>query len=307
MQKKIWHRIIIAGIIAFFLSLFFSINLLSNIQFKLSDGFYGGKTAREDIIIIAIDDKSLQEIGRWPWDRDDFADMINQLEDAKVVGIDVAFFEESYPDEDKALVEAVKQAGNVVLPVEYTSYKRSGNDLIGDEILKPIDGIEENALGLGYINVITDKDGVSRAVNLNIKGDYDSFAAEIYKHYTGEDFPRKESRLLVNFVGKPFSFQHYSFSDVWENEDDFEDKLVLIGATSPDLHDEAFVPTSSGKAMPGVEIHANTLQTMLERDYLNNQSILSGIIFIILSCIIAVLVAYFFNAGTGHSVNMFSP
>ncbi|MBI2103865.1 adenylate/guanylate cyclase domain-containing protein [Candidatus Woesebacteria bacterium] len=48
----------------------------------------------------------------------------------------------------------------------------------------------------------------------------------------------------------------------------FTDKIVLIGATAPDLHDEQITPVSNGVAMSGVEIHANVIQTILEGRYL---------------------------------------
>lgn len=270
-QGSLFVIIFIASILFSFLYL---AGLFSNLQQGLSTGLYGGLTPRQDIAIIAIDDKSLQEIGRWPWDRAVFADLIKKLYKAKVVGIDVAFFEYSNNESDAALVDAVKQAGNVIIPVEYTSYSKEEGQVVGKGTLFPIKGLDKAALGLGYINILTDSDGMSRAVNLNVKGDYDSFAKAVYKKYTSKDYKVDSSRFLINFVGAPGSFVTYSFSDVLSgkvNVSKFKDKLVFIGATAPDLHDSYFVPTSSGKAMPGVEIHANTLQTMLENKELHNE------------------------------------
>ena len=43
-----------------------------------------------------------------------------------------------------------------------------------------------------------------------------------------------------------------------------KDKIVLIGVTAPDLHDEAVTPLSHGKGMPGVEIQANIVNMLLK-------------------------------------------
>ena len=293
--KHLKKGILISFAVSFILSSFFIIGLFSNIQISLSDNFYGGKTANDNIVVIAIDDKSLQEIGRWPWNRNEFANAIRLLKDSSVVAIDVAFFEKS--ENDKEIIDAVRSSGNVILPVEYTSYIEENGSIIGKDILLPINGLRENT-SLGYINIISDKDGVSRAVNMDIKGEYDSFAELIYEKYTDNKFKLKSQRLLVNFVGRPGSFTTYSFTDVVNGRidaADFRDKIILIGATSPDMHDDYFVPTSNGKAMPGVEIHANTLQTMINEDFLYLEDDLILILTIFISSIITLFLIYRFS------------
>ncbi|MBW3011087.1 adenylate/guanylate cyclase domain-containing protein, partial [Candidatus Woesearchaeota archaeon] len=283
----------IALICAVIFSLLFSVGFLSNIQLKLSDSLYGGKSPLDSIVIVAIDDKSLQELGRWPWDRDRFAEVVDFLSGAKVVGIDVAFFERSEEEKDKLFGEAIKNAGNVVVPVEYTKFEVVDGKVIGKDILMPIKDINTEPAGLGYVNIITDNDGISRSVNMDISEEYDNFAYVVYQLYWKKEI-EKANRFLINFVGPPGSFQKYSFTDLVNERVDrslFEDKLVLIGATAPDLHDESFVPTSAGKAMPGVEVHANTIQTMILKDFLQQQSFWSVILFIFISALLtAVLI-----------------
>ena len=305
-MQKLTKNIVIALLITVMLSFLFSIGLFSNLQTSLSDSFYGGLFPREDIIIIAIDDNSLQEIGRWPWDRENFAEIIPLLNQSAVLGIDVAFFEKSNEKSDNKLIKAAASAENIVLPVEYTSYRIQNNEIVGGEMLFPIEGLE--GADAGYINIITDKDGVSRALNLDVKGRYDSFAAVIYKKYTGKEFKFKEKRFLVNFVGIPGSFQTHSFVDVLKGNVDtsqFKDKIVLMGATSPDLHDDAFTPTSAGKAMPGVEIHANTLQTMLDENFLAKESKLLVIISMFIAAAIALLLLLFLNTWIASLIIFF--
>ena len=93
MRKQIKAVIGISIACAIVLSFLFYIGYFSNINLKLTDSLYGGKPALNSIVIAAIDDKSLQEIGRWPWDREVFAEVIDHLSESKTIGIDVAFFE----------------------------------------------------------------------------------------------------------------------------------------------------------------------------------------------------------------------
>lgn len=55
--------------------------------------------APNDIIIIAIDEYSLSEIGRWPWPREVHARLINRLATEKpaAIGFDVIFSEADPP------------------------------------------------------------------------------------------------------------------------------------------------------------------------------------------------------------------
>ena len=55
----------------------------------------------ERIVILDIDEKSLQEIGRWPWPRDTMARLVNKLFDqyqVGIVGFDVVFADRYPPD-----------------------------------------------------------------------------------------------------------------------------------------------------------------------------------------------------------------
>ncbi len=256
---------LIAVVAALLLSTLFSIGFYSHIQIKLSDFLYGGGTASDNIVIVAIDDISIQEIGRWPWGRGNFTDLILNLDEAKVIGLDVAFFEASDTETDMRLAEIIRSVGNVVMPAEYTHFEQDGNNIIGEGLVTPLPELVGAAAGLGYINVITDKDGITRAANFDVKSEFNPFAEEIINQYFHKRFDKK-SRMLINFVGNPGSYTRYSFSDVMRGKfsrEEFKDKIVLVGSTAANLHDDYFVPTSYGKAMPGVEIHANIIQQIL--------------------------------------------
>jgi len=252
---------------ALFLFLLFLVGFFSNINTVLTDNLYGGKSASPQIVIIGIDDSSLQEIGRWPWDRTIYSGVLEQLSESKVIGIDISFFEKSNLESDLNFGQAIKESGNVVLNMEFT------DDL--ENPLLPISEIKDSAKDIGYINIPKDKDGVNRRLVLNINSKYKSFSEVIYKEFTNKEFNYSKNNFYINYVGPPESFRTYSFSDVYFKripKEEFKDKIVLIGAVASDFHDTHAVPTSNGDAMPGVEVHANAIQTMLLENHLEKQN-----------------------------------
>jgi len=287
MLSKNLRGLYIGLIVALILSTLFTIGFFETWQRFFSDVLYQEKQPLENVVIIAIDDNSLQEIGRWPWQREIFVDLFSRFDNAAVVGVDIGFFEDYDKDIDEQLGDTIKNSKTkFILPVEYTKFEQGK----GIELLRTISPIKEGAYSIGFINVFTDSDGITRKIPLRIEGNesYNSFALEIYKAFLNRDLKYEEKNLLINFIGKPNSFETVSIADFINNKTiiDLKNKIVLIGATSPDLHDDYFVPTSYGKAMPGVEVHANALQTMITKSFLFEQSKTSVIIVIFVLCII---------------------
>ncbi len=290
MKRPILPFLLIALGVSIVLVLMLSGGVLALWQHRIGDALYGGGQPLKNIIIIAIDDKSLQEIGRWPWSRVQYVELMKHLGDARLVGYDVSFFEASNPIEDRMLGKALRDAGNVVIPVETVSFATEDGKLVGKEWLKPIPALAN--ITTGVINVFTDADGVSRAIPVSV-GTERSLSFVLAEQFVGRPVTFPEQRMLVNFIGRPFSYATYSFTDIIHDRippETFKDAIILIGATAPDLHDDYLVPTSGGRRMPGVEIHAHALQTILTRQFLFRQSFLTiTIVIFILSLITGLL------------------
>src|SRR5699024_4150684 len=110
-----------------------------------------------DIVIVAIDDNSIQELGIWPWRRARHAEVLQQLRSARAVALDLLLSEQNpaWPADDFILAEAIRQHGRVVLPV-----------VIGETqnpITRPLPVLARAAAGLGYIDIHADSDGVVRS------------------------------------------------------------------------------------------------------------------------------------------------
>ena len=82
----------------------------------------------EEFIVVAIDDESLEKINqRWPWSRSLFGTVLDTLsrQQPKVILYDATFTGASpNPKEDEVLAEAIRKAGNVVLPSSFNDRGR---------------------------------------------------------------------------------------------------------------------------------------------------------------------------------------
>ena len=82
--------------------------------------------ASGDIVFVSIDDRSLGEVGRWPWPRRYHAQLTDKLTKAgaKRIFFDVIFENRSSPADDAVFAKAIERSGRVTLPVRL----RSGPD-----------------------------------------------------------------------------------------------------------------------------------------------------------------------------------
>ncbi|MDP2167434.1 MAG: CHASE2 domain-containing protein [Thermodesulfovibrionales bacterium] len=195
------------------------IEFLSGIDLKLKDARLKLREEvkpDERVVIAAIDSKSVNELGRWPWDREVMAGLINGLNvyGAKTIALDMIFAEPSNSRSDMALSDAMRQSGNVIAGYYFRHEEESQvswPELIEPskiKILKMHDGVEEVPIvaypevetnippismaadSSGYFNIIPDKDGLIRAANLLLlyNGEvYPSLPLQALRHYLGNE------------------------------------------------------------------------------------------------------------------------
>ncbi|MCS7215334.1 MAG: adenylate/guanylate cyclase domain-containing protein [Thermodesulfovibrio sp.] len=156
------------------------------IDMKVYDLFFnirGQETPPQNIVIAAIDEASIEKLGRWPWSRDILANLIDKLSefDASVIALDIILSE--IEKNDKVLADSMNRAGNVVLPVVFFYNKVSPeNPLIASSAFNVLNSqsfekyfpisakdllasekiFNENAAAVGHINAFPDKDGTIR-------------------------------------------------------------------------------------------------------------------------------------------------
>jgi adenylate cyclase len=287
LKNKLAKTLFVLLIISAVVSLLMVAGFLGTWETRISDAFYSPTNTLDDIVIVAIDDDSLEELGLLPWPRGYYAKVIDQLSQSSVIGIDIIFDLETNAENDTALADSIKN-GNVVLGMEYTSFTFINDQLYGESLLKPnaVLGTLGSEFETGFVNLYQDSDGVVRSFTPHITGieDHDHFSTVIVEEFTGITPEFDRPRMLINFFAEPGGYNYISFSDVYYNRTNpayFDGKIVLIGVTSPIEHDDYTVPISN-QDMPGVEIHANLVQSILTKDYIYYQDDISaiGIIFL---------------------------
>jgi adenylate cyclase len=245
--------------------------------------FRGARPPTAPIVIVSIDESTFAEIPeQWPFPRAMHAKLIDAIAAGKplAIGVDLLFDLPSFRGtaDDAALGAAVARAGNVVLAAApstdegvYTAlpfaYTRATPNL-------PLPAIRRGAAAVGAIDTPLDVDSRARRVPYQTWTEavtLPAFDVALYRVATAaglraEPLPSGET-TLINFAGPPRTFRWVSYHQVvsrTEQPETFRDKIVLIGPTSEVLHDLFATPFTRGAdLMPGVEIHANALQTYL--------------------------------------------
>jgi len=138
-------------------------------------------TVSEDIIIVELDEKSIEMNGQWPWSRDKIGDLIWQLREqgAGIILLPILFSEDDRAGQDMALAQALVGNGVVIGQVGTTQTNKNavprGVAKIGDPLpwlfqwpgmLGPIELLGLNADGVGVLNIAPEIDGVTRRVPL---------------------------------------------------------------------------------------------------------------------------------------------
>ena len=256
----------------------FSLGLFSGLENFFEDLLFSAKPVNSDIVILAIDDDSISRIGQWPWPRAVFAEAFSKLnkKPPRAVGLDVIFSEPSRVggSDDGALSEVLKNISYpVVMPIEASPLTIGKNgEATAVKTVSPIDIIKNNpTVTLGHVNLITDKDGVVRRFPLSFinQPDSDKFLAFSYEILKQSAVPVVDGQSLsaisrIAYSSPPGSIKRIPFWRALSDEAvDLENKIVLIGATAPDLHDEQLTPFSRGTAMAGVEIQANIANMLI--------------------------------------------
>ncbi len=121
--------------------------------------------------------------------------------------------------------------------------------------------------------------------------------------------------FAINYFGGPGTFVEYTFDTVvddstilLESEDEdfqtnsfsdpffgllsqgvFKDKIVLVGATMPELHDFHATPFATSGNMPGFETHANAIQTVLSGNYMRYAQIWVNLLLLVIAALVIVI------------------
>lgn len=238
------------------------------------------------VVIVAIDAKSLDEVGRFPWPRSVHAQLIDRLtaDGVRGIGMDVTMSTPSNdPNNDQLVAAAMHRNGKVVLPA-FAEAVNLGGPL--QEAL-PAPAIAQSVAALGQVDVAKDSDERVRGAYLKAglgSAYWPSLALALLQlgHAAPATLPglhdplhndaspylwMRDNYVLLRYAGPRGTFGSLSYADVLNNRVPaslLKDRWVLVGATAEGLGDILQTPQSP---MPGVEYQANVLES-LERGLL---------------------------------------
>lgn len=245
-------------------------NLLAPLNQLATDFLYHPAPANPNIAIIAIDSKSLDEIGTYPWPRAVYAALLDRLqaEPPRLVAFDLVFPQPS-PD-DAAFASAMQKNGSVLLAasgVPAAAYPSETDSLpTYDVIILPDETLRAAAVAIGHRTVEPDTDGIVRRIATAIRANDINYAAlglaAVAKVLGVDnieyDLPARTVRVgsltlpvdevgnvMLNFTSPSSGIPVYSFVDVFRGTvppSTFRDKLVLIGGTGGIESQEYSIP-----------------------------------------------------------------
>lgn len=237
-----------------------------------------GGTPDDSIVIVAIDNRSLEAIGRWPWPRRVHGQIIDRLAEAgpTAIAYDVLFVEPT--EDDEALAQAIRRAGVARLPMALDPLGEDGTPW---RALLPAPVLRDAAAGLGHVNLIADDDGVVRRLPLYLAAGERRWPHLALSLLDADKVPPApasaptpaspalvaQASTLIGWRGPPGAFRTVSAVDVLRGETPpavLAGKRVLVGMTADGQGDRYATPTSpNGRLFPGVEVQAALLDTLL--------------------------------------------
>ena len=316
--------------------------VLANINNTLIDtsfSFRGEKAADKRIVIVDIDEKSLQALGQWPWSRDKVAKILDNLTQAGagIIGLDMVFAEpdrssprhvaqklhlpkESLEDYDEILAQTLQNSPTItgfVFNFEHALPSSAPNtNAIFIEHQKTAEGfllqakgitsnipiLQQSAYSAGSFSTFPDDDGVVRYVPLLFEYQesiYPSLSLEMIRAMIGSnkvhifydengvssikigelEIPTDaQARLFVNYRGPERQYHYISALDIYHDSFDKQEiqgAVILLGTSAAGLLDLRATPFDS--TYPGVEVHANALDNILNSNLIAAPSYAKGI------------------------------
>jgi diguanylate cyclase (GGDEF)-like protein len=225
----------------------------------------GAKPWDDRVVLVKIDETSLQQFGAFPWSRDRYTQLLNILARAQpnVVAFDLIFADRQL--EDRAFAEAITQHQTVVLARAWAT---------PDQSWQPTPRLASAAIAQGHILHAPDQDGQVRQLPTAIDHTTNLSLATLQTYRLFETAPPITAltpRLWLNWRGPVAQMPQYSFADVLNGKVDpqrFQRKIVLVGVTAQSYNPIA-TPFDQAPPASGVHLQATLLNNLLQQNPLH--------------------------------------
>jgi len=236
------------------------------------------RVAPNKVVVIAVDDRTVERLGGWPLGPEIHARLIDRLTRSGVaaIGLDLMPMRGTHatPDAEAALAAAIRRNGKVVTRRDAAAAPNGRTDDAQDA------GIAGASYASGHIAVHSDQDGVVRSFYMLAGGTHgDWHMADLLLRASGASADAEgcsnagQQAAAVNGVGclryvplgRSKSWQKYSYVDVLQGvvpANELTGKLVLIGATADGLGTRLATPVIEGSSLKGVEFIAEIVNAL---------------------------------------------
>lgn len=293
-QKK--HSLIIHGLLTLLVLLIYLQGSFEPLELKLIDNRFhwrGPLTPNDRVVIIGITDRSIFELGGWPFSRSQYAELIRKLRGAgaRVLGIDLVFDSESTPEEDRLFREGLQ-----VMPTVLPEILVEGTEFINGDlrpmlsVIPPWEGLLSPTQRIGYINAryeTVNIDGILRALPLRSRVQERVHQAFSYTAANAWLFEERHANpdvlafmqnvepghfYYINYYNKANEgVEYHPFVNFFNGEvsDEqlkvFRDRIILLGPMAPALGDLHHTPMGT---VTGIEVHATVISNILNNEFL---------------------------------------
>lgn len=270
--------------VAVTLSLLYLGGAMEFLELRLFDLRFGlaKRDAGGDIVLVAIDNASLKELGVWPWPRTVHARALDNIAGAGAgtIAYNVDFSSASLAAADLRFQEALARAGRKTILPAFLQTERHGNGGHSVAYTGPLPAFAQHAT-IASVNLFPSADGHIREFLGEINwraGTIPSLATVM----AGRE-KRIPDRFYIDYGIDGDSFPRVSFADILHgrfNREDLSGKIVIVGATAAEL--AGGFPTTQGPAVPGSVLHALAAESLLQDRTLWRAPVFSGLVGIFL-------------------------
>ncbi len=288
---------IISSFLATIFTIFFFNGPLERVYIDTLNYLHEDSNNKNDIVIVGIDETSFQAMEmQWPWPREVHGELVNQISkfNPKSIVFDVVFSEPSNEISDNHFAEAISNAKKVVLASDLSV--REGQFISGTVETRPLELFEKAGAFVGLAGVEADVDMVVRHFP---QFDYTLLSEAAL----GREEPSVEDKRIIRYQGSSHTFNYISYFKFFMPDgvkrEEIEDKIILIGLdvkASPDVtssQKDAFPSPFTrfdAQLMPGVELHANLVSNLINKNSVSYKSDVFNLILLILNFLLISLI-----------------
>ena len=255
-ERKPWRLLLWAAVVGLLVGLFAVPNPLED-GLRTARNKFHRHNASGDIVLIKIDNESLQQVGRWPWSRREYAQLADKLTaaGARRIFFDVQFYAKTDLGDDTALADAIERSGRVVLPLNGSLAEN------GQATSEPPLPMLMRRAQLGAISWQYDYENA--VWRLPFAVNYGDRSIGSFSALLGARSGSATSKFRVDYSLDPNSIPTVSAGAVIDGRFDphsVAGKDVIVGATTNTIGDVYYVP--GFRQAGGVYIHVIGAETL---------------------------------------------